>query len=83
MDAAILSLATSSFHLNPTYVAAASDQCANQQRRLQSLLAHKRLPAEGWSDQHILALLQQLAALDSNNNAGRLSPEHSPTRSTN
>ena len=71
MDAATLSLAAASFRLNPTYVAAASEQCANRERRLQSLLTHKRLPASGWSEQHIVALIQQLAALDSNNNAGR------------
>ena len=77
MDAVSLSVAASSFHLNSTYVAAASEQCVNRQRRLQSLLAHKRLPTEGWSEQHIVDVIQQLAALDSNNNNGRLSVLHS------
>ena len=74
MDALSLSLAQSSFQLHPTYLTAASDQCATRRSLLHSLLTHKRLPLDGWSEHHIVALVQQLAALDSNNNTGRAMP---------
>ena len=67
MDPTSLSVASSSFHLNASYVSSASDHLTESARVLQSILQHRKLPARGLSEHHISLIMHQIAAMDSNN----------------
>ena len=58
-------------HLIPrTYVQQGLQNIQSRENLIQSLLKHQKLPKDGWDDQTIEVLIQQLSLMDSNNFAG-------------
>jgi O-phospho-L-seryl-tRNASec:L-selenocysteinyl-tRNA synthase len=55
-----------------TYVKQGREAKSIHEKQIQILLEQRKLPEEGWSDERIEILLQELAAMDSNNFAGNV-----------
>ncbi|KAL4231703.1 hypothetical protein ACF0H5_009279 [Mactra antiquata] len=49
------------------YVKQGVQACQMRQNKIRTLIQHKKLPDEGWDDQTIEMLLQELSTMDSNN----------------
>lgn len=53
-----------------TYVQQGLQNIQSRENQIQQLLTHQKLPKEGWDDQSIEVLIQQLSLMDSNNFSG-------------
>ena len=65
--------ALASAFVSSTYIQQGRDALRNREQLLTELLSQRRLPRDGWDDLSVRLLLDQLAAMDSNNfraNAG-------------
>lgn len=53
--------------ISHSYLRAASEARRQRENLITILLAQRRLPSEGWDEQNVEVLLQELASMDSNN----------------
>ncbi|KAH9503237.1 hypothetical protein Btru_068519 [Bulinus truncatus] len=53
--------------ISHSYVTQGTQARVSHENKIKQLLQHRKLPDEGWSDQTIELLLQELAVMDSNN----------------